>query len=147
MNIPFCLPLIDKAVGDEMHDTLFNTGWLTTGPKVKAFEAEIKKLTQAKSVLCVNSWNSGTTVMMNWWGIKAGDEVIIPAYTYAATAITVMNMGAIPIMVDVASDFNITVDNIRKAITSKTKIIIPVDLGGNPCDLQILKSRKHWVEF
>ena len=134
MKIPFCLPLIDQGVIDEVNDTLTNTGWLTTGPKVIAFEKELQKITNTEKVLCVNSWNSGTALMLKWWGIKEDDEVIIPAYTYSATAMCPLNLGANVKMVDVGSDFNIDIDKLRAAITSKTKAIIPVDIGGNPCD-------------
>jgi len=134
MKVPFCLPLIDQDVINEVNDALINTGWLTTGPKVQAFEEEIKKITSAREVLCVNSWNSGTTLALKWWGIKPGDEIIIPAYTYSATALTVMNLGAKAVMVDVEDDFNISVQKIKSAITAKTKCIIPVDIGGYPCD-------------
>jgi dTDP-4-amino-4,6-dideoxygalactose transaminase len=134
MKIPFSLPVIDTDVINEMMDTLTNTGWLTTGPKTKALEEEIKRFTGAKEALCVNSWTSGAMLILRWFGVGPGDEVIIPAYTYSATALCVMNIGAIPIMVDVKDDFTIDPQKIREAITSKTKAIIPVDLGGWPCD-------------
>ncbi len=134
MKVPFNLPLIDEAVVGEMQDTLLRTTWLTSGPKVKAFEQELLKQTNAKQILCVNSWNSGTSLMLKWWGIEPGDEVIIPAYTYAATGICPLNLGATVKIVDVGTDFNIDVAKIKEAITEKTKAIIPVDLGGLPCD-------------
>lgn len=140
MRIPFSLPVINQDVIDEMMDCLTNTGWLTTGPKTKALEKEFEKLTKAEAVLCVNSWTSGAMLMLRWFGIKPGDEVIIPAYTYSATALCVMNMGAIPVMVDVDDDFNINVANIKKAITPKTKVIIPVDIGGWPCDYDAIMA-------
>lgn len=140
MRIPFSLPVINQDVIDEMMDCLTNTGWLTTGPKTKALEKEFEKLTKAEAVLCVNSWTSGAMLMLRWFGIKPGDEVIIPAYTYSATALCVMNMGAIPVMVDVNDDFNINVANIKKAITPKTKVIIPVDIGGWPCDYDAIMA-------
>jgi dTDP-4-amino-4,6-dideoxygalactose transaminase len=107
---------------------------ITTGPKVKALEDEIAKFSGAKSVLCVNSWTSGAIMMLTWLGVKEGDEVIIPAYTYAATALAVIHAGAKPVMVDINDDFNISVAEIAKAITPKTKAIIPVDIAGWPCD-------------
>ncbi len=134
MNISYSLPLIDKIVVDEVLDTLTNTVWITTGPKVKAFEEELVQFTTSEKVMCVNSWVSGTMLMLKWLGVEKGDEVIILAYTYAATALAVMNLGAKPVIVDVNNDFNICVKNIKKAITSKTKVIIPVDVGGYPCD-------------
>ena len=133
MKIPFSPPYIDQDVIDEVVDSL-QSGWITTGPKVKALENEIKRFTGTKEVLCVNSWTSGAIMMLKWWGVKEGDEVIVPAYTYCATALAVMHAGAKPVMVDSGDDFNISVEAIREAITSRTKAIIPVDIAGFPCD-------------
>lgn len=133
-NIPFSLPVIDTDVIQEVHDCLTNTGWLTTGPKVRLLEEEVKKLTGAEAALCVNSWTSGAMLMLRWFDIGPGDEVIIPAYTYSATALCAMNIGAKPVMVDVGDDFNIDLTKIRQAITPRTKAILPVDVGGFPCD-------------
>ena len=99
MKIPFSIPYIDNLVIDEVVDTL-KSGWITTGPKVKSLELEIKTFCKAKEVLCVNSWTSGAIMMLKWLGVKKGDEVIIPAYTYAATALAVFHAGATPVMVD-----------------------------------------------
>jgi len=133
MKIPFSPPYIDNDVINEVVDAL-QSGWITTGPKVKALEHEIKQFTGTKEVLCVNSWTSGAIMMLKWWGVKEGDEVIVPAYTYCATALAVMHAGAKPVMVDSGDDFNISIEAIRKAITPKTKAIIPVDIAGFPCD-------------
>lgn len=145
MNIPFSLPVIDSDVINEMNDTLTNTGWLTSGPKVIELEKEFCKLTTAKEVVCVNSWVSGAMLMLRWFGVEAGDEVIVPAYTYCATALACLNMGAKPVMVDVTDDFNIDTSKILAAITNKTKAIIPVDIAGWPCDydaiFKILESK------
>ena len=89
MKIPFSPPYIDKAVINEVVDSL-RSGWITSGPKVKALEEEIKVFSGAKEVLCVNSWTSGAIMMLRWLGVKAGDEVIVPAYTYSATALAVL---------------------------------------------------------
>ncbi len=132
-NIPFCLPLIDQDVIAEVNDCLTNTGWLTTGPKVRELESEIQKITNTP-VLCVNSWTSAAMLLLRWYGIGAGDEVIIPAYTYSATALCAMNIGAKVVMVDVGEDFNIDVNKIKAAITVRTKAILPVDIGGWMCD-------------
>ena len=140
MNIPFSLPVIDQDVIDEMLDTLTNTGWLTSGPKVLALEHEIKKYTGTEAVVCVNSWTSGAMLMLRWFGVGPGDEVIIPAYTYSATALCVLNMGATPVMVDVLDDFTINPALLEKAITSKTKVVIPVDIGGWPCDYKAINK-------
>lgn len=133
MKIPFSPPYVDDAVIDEVVDSL-QSGWITTGPKVKDLEEEIKTFSGAEQVLCVNSWTSGAIMMLRWLGVKEGDEVIVPAYTYCATALAVLHAGAKPVMVDSGDDFNISVDAIRKAITNKTKAIIPVDIAGFPCD-------------
>jgi dTDP-4-amino-4,6-dideoxygalactose transaminase len=131
MPIPFSLPLIDQDVIDEVNDCLTNTGWLTSGPKVRALEAEIGAMT-GTPVLCVNSWSSGAMLMLRWFGVGPGDEVIIPSYTYSATALCAMNLGADVVMVDVLDDFTIDPDLLAAAITPRTKAIIPVDMGGLP---------------
>ena len=77
MKIPFSLPVIDDEVIAEMHDTLTHTGWLTTGPKARALEDEIRQFTGGEAVLCVNSWTSGAMLMLRWLGVGPGDEVII----------------------------------------------------------------------
>lgn len=137
MNIPFSPPFIDDSVISEVVDSL-QSGWITTGPKVKALEDEIKKFSNAKEVLCVNSWTSGAIMMLKWLGVQSGDEVIVPAYTYSATALAVIHAGAIPVMVDVNEDFNISVEGIKNAITSKTKAIFSVDFAGYPCDYDVI---------
>jgi dTDP-4-amino-4,6-dideoxygalactose transaminase len=131
--IPFSPPRMDQKIIDEVVDTL-KSGWITTGPKVKKFEEALTKYGGHQSTLCVNSASAGLELMLRWFGVKEGDEVIVPAYTYSATANVVVHCGARPVMVDIGSDFNISVKNIEKAITNNTKAIMPVDLGGFPCD-------------
>ena len=133
MKIPFSPPYIDDKVINEVVDSL-KSGWITTGPKVKALEEEIGRISGVKNVLCVNSWTSGAILMLRWLGLEPGDEVIVPAYTYSATALAVLWAGGKPIMVDSQEDFNISVKAIKEAITEKTKAIIPVDIAGFPCD-------------
>ena len=140
MRIPFSLPVIGPEEIAEMTDTLTRTGWLTTGPKTKELEAEFRKFVGAEHVLCVNSWTSGAMLMLRWLGVGHGDEVIIPAYTYAATALCVMNMGATPVMIDVKEDFTLDPDKIKAAINSNTKAILPVDIGGYPCDYDAINA-------
>ena len=139
MPIPFSLPLIDDDVIAEVNDALTGTGWLTTGPKVRQLEAEISAIT-GTPVLCVNSWTSGAMLMLHWFGVGPGDEVIIPAYTYSATALCAMNLGATVVMVDVDDDFTISAANIRAAITPRTKAVIPVDMAGWPADYDAIKA-------
>ena len=139
MKIPFSPPYIDESVINEVVDSL-RSGWITTGPKVKALEAEIMKRSGCKAALAVNSWTSGAIMMLRWLGLSSEDEVIIPAYTYCATAMAVMWAGAKVVMVDSSEDFNISAENIRKAITPHTKAIIPVDIAGFPCDYDAIMS-------
>ncbi len=131
--IPFSPPYIDDDVINEVLDSL-RSGWITTGPKVKALEKEVSGITGIENVLCVNSATSAMMLMLHWFGVGKGDEVIIPAYTYVATALAVIHLGAKAVMVDVKDNFCIDTDKIKKAITPKTKAIIPVDIAGYPCD-------------
>lgn len=139
MKIPFSPPYIDDSVISEVVDSL-KSGWITTGPKVKALEEEIGKLSGAQRVLCVNSWTSGAILVLRWLGLKPGDEVIVPAYTYSATAMAVLWAGGKPVMVDSGEDFNISVEAIRRAVTPRTKAIIPVDIAGFPCDYKSIMA-------
>ncbi len=133
MKIPFSPPYIDDSVEEEVLDTL-RSGWITTGPKVKALEGEISQLAKVERTLCVNSATSGMMLALHWFGVGKGDEVIIPAYTYVATALVVQHLGATPVLVDIDEDFNISPERLNAAITEKTKAVIPVDFGGWPCD-------------
>lgn len=146
MKIPFSPPYIDSDVIAEVVDTL-QSGWITTGPKVKALELEVERLTKAPNVLCVNSWTSGAILILKWFGVKEGDEVIIPAYTYSATALAVLHCGATPIMVDVNEDFTVDPLKIREAITERTKIIMPVDIAGLPCDYDPINEMVNLPEI
>lgn len=132
MKIPFSPPFIDQSVINEVLDSL-HSHWITSGPKVKALESEIIKLTGSRAAVCVNSWTSGAIMMLKWFGVGDGDEVIVPAYSYCATALCVLHCGATPVMVDILDDFTIDPDEVRKKITSKTKAIIAVDIAGLPC--------------
>lgn len=137
--IPFSPPRVDEKIIDEVVDAL-KSGWITTGPKTKLFEKEITKFTQAKATICLNSGTAGMELMLSWFGVGPGDEVIIPAYTYTATANAVVHTGATPVMCDVNEDFNINVDKLASLINTKTKVIIPVDIGGLPCDYDELNK-------
>lgn len=139
MNIPFSPPFINQAVIDEVLDSL-QTNWITSGPKVKALESEILKLTGTKAAACVNSWTSGAIMMLKWFGVGEGDEVIVPAYTYCATALCVLHCGATPVMVDILDDFTIDPEMVRAKITNRTKAIIAVDIAGLPCQYHELNA-------
>lgn len=139
MPIPFSLPLIDDDVIAEVNDCLTRTGWLTSGPKVRELEQQIGLIT-GTPVLCVNSWTSGAMLMLRWFGVGPGDEVVIPAYTYSATALCAMNLGADVVMVDVLDDFTIDPAALAAAITPRTKAVIPVDIGGWPADYDAIRA-------
>lgn len=132
--IPFSPPRIDQAVIDEVTEAL-RSGWITTGPRTKQFEKEITKYCGCQSTVAVSSWTMGMQVLLDWWGIGEGDEVIIPAYTYCASANVVIHSGAKCVMVDInGDDFNMNVEKVRDAITPRTKAIMAVDIGGFPAD-------------
>ena len=148
--IPFSPPRIDQAVIDEVTAAL-QSGWITTGPRTKQFEKEITAYCGSKTTIAVSAWTTGMDVLLRWWGVGPGDEVILPAYTYCASANVVLHTGATPVFVDVNSaDFNISLSEVAAKITSNTKVIMPVDLGGFPCDYtalyQIIAEKKHLFE-
>jgi len=137
MKIPFAPPYIDDDIKEEVVNAL-NSGWITTGARVKELENSIAAGCGIDAALAVNSATSALMLVLHWLGIQEGDEVIIPAYTYCATALAVMHAGGTPVMVDIREDFNIDPDKIAAAITTKTKAIIPVDIAGWPCDYDAL---------
>jgi dTDP-4-amino-4,6-dideoxygalactose transaminase len=147
--IPFSPPHIDQKNIDAVTKVL-KSGWITTGPYTKLFEKEITQYCSSKSTLCLNSATAGLELILAWFGIKEGDEVILPAYTYCATANVIIHRGATPVFVDInPNDFNISVAAIEKAITSKTKVIMPVDFGGYCCDYDEINElvQKHKSQF
>jgi len=148
--IPFSPPRMDQKIIDEVIDTL-KSGWITTGPKVKRFEEDLTGYAGHKATLCTSSGSAGLELMLRWFGVGVGDEVILPAYTYTATANVVVHCGAKPVFVDINDDFNISVAEIEKAITENTKVIIPVDLAGFPCDYDeinaLVKSKSVKEKF
>lgn len=145
--IPFSPPRIDQKVIDEVTDAL-KSGWITTGPKTKQFEKEISAYCGAKTTVAVSSWTMGMQVLLHWWGIGEGDEVILPAYTYCASANVIHHSGAKIIMVDISKDdFNISLESIKAAITPKTKAIIAVDIAGWPCDYEAMLNLVQSAEI
>lgn len=132
--IPFSPPRIDDKIINEVINTL-KSGWITTGPKTKLFEKKIQEFCGCQKVLCLSSATAGLEFVLRWFGVGEGDEVIVPVYTYCATANVVLHTGAKPVFVDVnPDDYTVSIKEIEKAITSKTKVIVPVDIGGMPCD-------------
>lgn len=139
MKIPFTLPFLGEAAEREVLSVL-RSGWITTGPKVAELQQEFCAQTGFTHSLAVNSWTSGAALILKWFGIGPGDEVIVPAYTYCSTALVVLHAGATPVMVDVNDDFNMNIDALEDAITSRTKAIIPVDFAGWPVDYTHLQN-------
>ncbi len=149
--IPFSPPRIDQKTIDSVTEAL-QSGWISTGPKTKLFEEQLAKYVGTDHIVCLNSATAGMQLILNWLGVKEGDEVIVPAYTYCATANVVFHRGATPILVDVnPNDFNISVEAIKKAITHKTKAIIAVDIAGFPADyaeiISLINSEECKAKF
>ncbi len=138
--IPFSPPRIDDKICNEVIAAL-KSGWITTGPRTKLFEKKITEYCGNKATLCLNSATAGLEIILRWYGVKEGDEVILPAYTYSATANVIIHCGAKPVFVDVnATDFNINIAAIENAITARTKVIMPVDFAGLPCDYDAINK-------
>ena len=133
-NIPFSPPDMTEAEVNEVREAILS-GWITTGPKTKEFERLIALCCQTKKAVALNSATAAMELTLRVLGVGPGDEVIVPAYTYTATASVVHHVGAKIVMVDVAPDsFEIDYDRIADAITERTKVVMPVDLGGVMCD-------------
>ncbi len=138
--IPFSPPRMDKKTTDAVAEVLLS-GWITSGPKTKEFEKQLADYSGNEVTLCLNSATAGLELVLRWFGVGPGDEVIVPAYTYCATANVVEHCGAKVIFVDVnAHDFNISLQNVEAAITPNTKVIMPVDFAGYPCDYDDLND-------
>ncbi len=133
-NIPFSPPDIGKKEIDEVIDAL-KSGWITTGPKTKQFEAEISKLCGTNKSVCLNSATASLELILRIIGIGPGDEVIVPAYTYTASASPVYHVGAKIVLCDIQKDnFEMDYTKLEKLINKKTKAIICVDLAGIICN-------------
>ena len=133
-NIPFSPPDMTEAEVSEVREAILS-GWITTGPKTKEFERLIAICCQTKKAVALNSATAAMELTLRVLGVGPGDEVIVPAYTYTATASVGCHVGAKLVMVDVGKDsFEIDYDRIADAITERTKVVMPVDLGGVMCD-------------
>ncbi len=136
--LSFSPPSLSKLERDEVMDTL-SSPWITTGPKTKRFEELLAFYLDAPGVLALNSCTAGLHVALVTLGIGPGDEVIVPAMTFCATANVVEHVGAMPVIVDVdPSTLCIDPLSVQKAINSRTKAIIPVHYAGHPADLDPL---------
>ena len=134
MKIPFSPPDLTDAEIEEVASAI-KSGWITTGPKTKELEREVAALCHTNKAVCLSSQTSCAEMALRLLSIGEGDEVIVPAYTYTASAEIVCHVGARLIFIDSQPDsLEMDYDAVEKAITDKTKAIIPVDIGGVPCD-------------
>jgi dTDP-4-amino-4,6-dideoxygalactose transaminase len=142
------IPINKPILGEEEHaavEHVLSTGMLVNasyegGEQVRAFEGKVRRLVGAKHVVAVNSGTSALHAALMALGIKAGDEVVIPSFTFLATANVVLACGAKPVFVDIGDDYNMDPAAFRKAITKKTKAVIPVHIYGYPADMDEVRE-------
>ena len=133
-NIPFSPPDMTEAEANEVREAILS-GWITTGPRTKELEKQIAAYVGTERAVCLNSQTACAEMALRLLGIGEGDEVIVPAYTYTASASIVYHVGAKIVFVDVQkNNLEMDYDAVEKAINERTKAIIPVDLAGIPCD-------------
>lgn len=145
--IPFSPPDISEAEINEVAAAL-RSGWITTGPRTKQLEKEIAEWVGTEKCVCLNSQTACAEMALRIFGIGTGDEVIVPAYTYTASASVIDHVGAKIVMIDSQKNsLEMDYDAVESAITERTKAIIPVDLGGVPCDydriFEIVERKKN----
>lgn len=146
-NIPFSPPDMSEAEIEQVAEAL-HSGWITTGPKTKEFERLIALVCGTQKAVCLNSATAAMEMALRLIGVGPEDEVIVPAYTYTATASVTQHVGCKVVMVDSQKD-NVAMgyDKLAEAITEHTKVICPVDLGGVVCDFdkifEIVEAKKH----
>ena len=129
-NVPFSPPDMTEAEANEVRDAILS-GWITTGPRTKKLEKTISEYVGTDKSVCLNSATAAMEMVLHLLGVGPGDEVIVPAYTYTATASVVRHVGATVVMVDSQKDcVEMDYDKLADAITERTKVIVPVDLGG-----------------
>lgn len=146
-NIPFSPPDMSEREVELVAEAL-RSGWITTGPKTKELERKVAEFCHTDRAVCLNSATAGMELVLRILGVGPGDEVIVPAYTYTATASVVCHVGAQVVFVDSQEEsVEMDYDRLAEAITEKTKVIIPVDLGGIICDydriFEIVHQKSH----
>lgn len=146
-KIPFSPPDMSDAEIEQVAEAL-RSGWITTGPKTKEFEKRIAEYIGVERAVCLNSATASMEMALRLIGVGPEDEVIVPAYTYTATASVTQHVGCKVVMVDSQKDrIEMDYDKLAAAITEKTKVICPVDLGGVMCDydkvFRVVESKKH----
>lgn len=139
-NIPFSPPDMTEAEINEVKEAILS-GWITTGPRTKELERQIAGYVGTERAVCLNSATACLELTLRLLGIGQGDEVIVPAYTYTASAAVVAHVGAKIVFVDIQENsLEMDYDAVEKAVNERTKAIIPVDLAGIPCDYERLFS-------
>ena len=146
-NIPFSPPDISEKEINNVIEVL-KSGWITTGPKTKEFERQLAEFMGTEKVVCLNSATAALELALRVLGVGPGDEVIVPAFTYTASCSVIEHVGATPVMVDIQEDhFEMNYDALEAAITEKTKVVIPVELAGVPCDyrriFEVVESKRN----
>ena len=140
LNIPFSPPDITEEEIQAVAEVM-RSGWITTGPKTKQFEKEIAAYCHTQKAVCMNSATACLEMTLRLFGIGEGDEVIVPAYTYTASASVVCHVGATLKLVDCApGSFHLDYDALEQAVTEKTKAIIPVDIAGVMVDYDRIRA-------
>lgn len=133
-NIPFSPPDMTEAEANEVRDAIMS-GWITTGPRTKKLEKLVSEYVHTEKSVCLNSATAAMEMVLHILGVGEGDEVIVPAYTYTASASVSQHVGAKLVMVDVQNDcLEMDYNKLEAAITENTKVIVPVDLAGVVCD-------------
>ena len=145
--IPFSPPDMTQEEAQAASEAILS-GWITTGPRTKQLEKVIAGFVDAEHCVCLNSQTACSEMALRLLGVGPGDEVIVPAYTYTATCSVVCHVGAKPVMVDIQKDhLEMNYNKVAELINEKTKVIIPVDLAGVPCDydkvFEIVNSKKN----
>ena len=146
-EVPFFVPDVGDEEIEQVVDTL-RSGWLTTGPKTKQFEQQFAEYVGAKHAVAVNSATAALHLALDALDVAQGDEVIVPTMTFAATAEVVVHLKARPILVDcLPGTLNLDPDQFQRAITPRTKAVIPVHYAGQPCDMDAILeiARQHGV--
>ncbi|MCI5907053.1 MAG: DegT/DnrJ/EryC1/StrS family aminotransferase [Bacteroides thetaiotaomicron] len=133
-NVPFSPPDMTEAEANEVRDAILS-GWITTGPRTKKLEKLVSEYVHTEKSVCLNSATAAMEMVLHILGVGEGDEIIVPAYTYTASASVVRHVGATVVLVDVQPDcLEMDYDKLEAAITEKTKVVVPVDIAGIVCD-------------
>lgn len=145
-NVPFSPPDMTEAEANEVRDAIMS-GWITTGPRTKRLEKLVAEYCHTEKSVCLNSATAAMEMVLHILGVGEGDEVVVPAYTYTASASVSQHVGAKLVMVDVQKDcLEMDYDKLEAAITERTKVIVPVDLAGIVCDydrvFEIVEKKK-----